>query len=94
MRNSTPKGVLLPHLNAQKDEIKSSLPKKSKETNTIQDIGPTIETYLTTTPFIHKEFSLSQMSFDVKIPERVLSNYFNKELNKPLLKPLLILNKP
>jgi AraC-like DNA-binding protein len=31
-------------------------------------------------PFIQTDFSLSQMSFDLKIPERFLSNYFNKEL--------------
>ena len=63
------------------DEIKSNLPKKSKEQNAIQDIGPIIDDYLTSAPFVHKEFSLSQMSFDLKVPERVLSNYFNKELN-------------
>ncbi|MEY4456058.1 MAG: hypothetical protein RLY15_322, partial [Bacteroidota bacterium] len=33
------------------------------------------------TPYIKREFSLSQMSFDLKIPERFLSNYFNKELD-------------
>jgi AraC-like DNA-binding protein len=37
--------------------------------------------YLETLPFIKKEFSISQMSFDLKIPERSLSNYFNKNLN-------------
>lgn len=62
------------------DEIKLSLPKKQKETTSIQDIELVIQAYLSNTPFIHKEFSLSQMSFDLKIPERFLSNYFNKEL--------------
>lgn len=62
------------------DEIKSSLPKKIKETATIQDFEKSIEAYLKTIPYIQKEFSLSQMSFDLKIPERFLSNYFNKEL--------------
>ena len=62
------------------DEIKSSLPKKQKETATVQDIEQIIQSYLETLPFILKEFSLSQMSFDLKIPERFLSNYFNKEL--------------
>jgi AraC-like DNA-binding protein len=62
------------------DEIKSSLPKKQKETTTVHDIEQIIEDYLDTFPFIQKEFSLSQMSFDLKIPERFLSNYFNKEL--------------
>ena len=63
------------------DEIKSSLPKKQKETATVQDIEQIIQSYLETLPFILKEFSLSQMSFDLKIPERFLSNYFNKELD-------------
>ena len=62
------------------DEIKSSLPKKQKDTATVQDIERIIQDYLETLPFILKEFSLSQMSFDLKIPERFLSNYFNKEL--------------
>jgi len=62
------------------DDIKLSLPKKQKETITIQDIEQIIQSYLNNTPFIQKEFSLSQMSFDLKIPERFLSNYFNKEL--------------
>jgi len=62
------------------DDIKLSLPKKQKETTSIQDIELVIQAYLSNTPFIHKEFSLSQMSFDLKIPERFLSNYFNKEL--------------
>jgi len=63
------------------DELKSNLPKKQKETATIQDIEQIIQSYLENSPFIQKEFSLSQMSFDLKIPERFLSNYFNKELN-------------
>jgi len=62
------------------DEIKSSLPKKQKETATLEDIEHIIQTYLDALPYIQKEFSLSQMSFDLKIPERFLSNYFNKEL--------------
>jgi AraC-like DNA-binding protein len=62
------------------EEFKSILPKKQKETITLQDIEHIIQTYLETLPYIQKEFSLSQMSFDLKIPERFLSNYFNKEL--------------
>ena len=62
------------------DEIKSNLPKKGKETATIQDFEKTITLYLENSPYIQKEFSLSQMSFDLKIPERFLSNYINKEL--------------
>jgi AraC-like DNA-binding protein len=63
------------------DDLKSNLPKKQKENATIQDIELIIKAYLSDLPFTQKEFSLSQMSFDLKIPERFLSNYFNKELN-------------
>jgi AraC-like DNA-binding protein len=62
------------------EDLKSNLPKKQKETVTVQDIEQIIQVYLSDLPFIQKEFSLSQMSFDLKIPERFLSNYFNKEL--------------
>ena len=62
------------------EDLKSNFPKKQKETTSIQDIEQIIQTYLLNSPFIQKEFSLSQMSFDLKIPERFLSNYFNKEL--------------
>lgn len=62
------------------DEIKSSLPKKVLENATIQDFENIINDYIMGMPFIQKEFSLSQMSFDLKIPERFLSNYFNKDL--------------
>jgi AraC-like DNA-binding protein len=54
------------------------MPKKAKEVESILDLERTIELYLEKHPFIQKEFSLSQMSFDLKIPERILSNYFNK----------------
>jgi AraC-like DNA-binding protein len=63
------------------EEFKSILPKKQKETATVQDIERIIQSYLEALPFILKDFSLSQMSFDLKIPERFLSNYFNKDLN-------------
>jgi len=63
------------------EDLKSNLPKKQKENATIQDIELIIKAYLSNLPFTQKEFSLSQMSFDLKIPERFLSNYFNKELN-------------
>jgi AraC-like DNA-binding protein len=62
------------------DEIKSNLPKKIKDTAIVEDIEATLKEYLVNTPYIKREFSLSQMSFDLKIPERFLSNYFNKEL--------------
>ena len=71
--------------NKQSDNIitalKSSLPKKVKTAEAIQDFEKTLNDYLVKTPFIQKEFSLSQMSFDLKIPERFLSNYFNNDLN-------------
>jgi AraC-like DNA-binding protein len=63
------------------EDLKSNLPKKQKENGTIQDIELIIKAYLSDLPFTQKEFSLSQMSFDLKIPERFLSNYFNKELD-------------
>lgn len=62
------------------EEIKSSLPRKTKENATLFDFENNIENYLKNVPYVQKEFSLSQMSFDLKIPERILSNYFNKEL--------------
>jgi AraC-like DNA-binding protein len=62
------------------EELKLNFPKKQKEASTIQDIEQIIQAYLDTLPFVKKEFSLSQMSFDLKIPERFLSNYFNKTL--------------
>jgi AraC-like DNA-binding protein len=62
------------------EDLKSNLPKKQKETTSILDIEQIIQNYLLNAPFIQTDFSLSQMSFDLKIPERFLSNYFNKEL--------------
>lgn len=61
-------------------DLRSSLPKKTKEIASVDDLERNIENYLLTIPYTQKEFSLSQMSFDLKIPERILSNYFNKEL--------------
>jgi AraC-like DNA-binding protein len=63
------------------DELKQSLPKKVKENADKFDFEENITEYLKSQPYIQKEFSLSQMSFDLKIPERTLSVYFNKELN-------------
>lgn len=62
------------------DDLKLNLPKKQKEAATILDIEQIIQNYLLNSPFTQKDFSLSQMSFDLKIPERFLSNYFNKTL--------------
>lgn len=63
------------------DELKSSLPKKSKEGDNFLEIQEAINNYLQERPFTQKDFSLSQISFDLKISERLLSNYFNNELN-------------
>ncbi|MHA8065302.1 helix-turn-helix domain-containing protein [Aquirufa sp. ROCK2-A2] len=63
-------------------KIKSSFAKQIKNNFESEKLGPIIDAYLIDEPFIKKEFTLSQMSFDLKIPERALSNYFNKELNK------------
>ncbi len=63
------------------DEIKSSMPKKFRETAGTQDFENIITEYLNNNPFVQKEFSISQMSFDLKIPERTLSNYFNKKMD-------------
>ncbi|USQ03099.1 helix-turn-helix domain-containing protein [Aquirufa antheringensis] len=60
-------------------EIKSSLPKKS---SSFYAFERELEGYLASHPFVKKDFSLSQMSFDLKMPERFLSNYFNKEMEK------------
>ena len=62
------------------EEIKSNLPSKTKPTVDINDFEILLDAYLLDIPFVKKEFTLSQMSFDLKIPERFLSTYFNKEL--------------
>ena len=64
------------------EEIKSSIAKKVMPSVNFDNVDITLNSYLATLPFIKKGFSLSQMSFDLKISERVLSNYFNKELSK------------
>ena len=63
-------------------ELKSNLPMKTRPFTIHEDFEATLNNYLLELPFTQKDFSLSQMSFDLKIPERYLSNYFNKELNK------------
>ena len=62
------------------EEIKSNLPKKAKTSLQIEDFETVLNVYLSQNPFVKKDFTLSQMSFDLKIPERFLSTYFNKEL--------------
>ena len=62
------------------EEIKSNLPKKIKPSVDLTEFENTLQLYLQELPFVKKEFTLSQMSFDLKIPERFLSTYFNKEL--------------
>ena len=63
------------------EEIKSIIPKKMKEASVNPDFENILNEYLTEAPFIQKDFSLSQMSFDLKVPERIISNYFNKNLS-------------
>lgn len=67
------------HSSTLLQEIKSSLPKKP---NSFYTFEKELENYLASHPFVKKDFSLSQMSFDLKMPERFLSNYFNKEMQK------------
>ena len=55
--------------------------KQEKVDESSSDFEIPLLKYLEKLPFIKKEFSISQMSFDLKIPERSLSNYFNKNLN-------------
>ena len=64
------------------EEIKSSIAKKVTPSANFENLDITLNPYLATLPFVKKGFSLSQMSFDLKISERILSNYFNKELSK------------
>ncbi len=63
-------------------KLKSSLAKPLKSGIELEEIEKSIEQYIEMRPFIQKDFTLSQMSFDLKISERLLSNYFNKELHK------------
>jgi AraC-like DNA-binding protein len=63
-------------------QIKSSVAKQIKANIDSEEFENSIQAYLADLPFIKKDFTLSQMSFDLKIPERFLSNYFNRELNK------------
>lgn len=63
-------------------KLKSSISKPLKSVQGELDFDSLILPYLADLPFVKKDFNLSQMSFDLKIPERVLSNYFNKELDK------------
>jgi len=64
------------------DEIKLIIAKKDTITSISENLDITLKPYLETLPFIKQGFSLSQMSFDLKISERILSNYFNKILSK------------
>lgn len=59
------------------NEFKSAIPKKRKHLEIDVEIEEELQNYLLTNPFTKKDFSLAQMSFDLKIPERALSQYFN-----------------
>ncbi len=62
------------------EEIKSNMPTRMKSSIDMKDFENLLNKYLQAIPFVKNDFTLSQMSFDLKIPERFLSNYFNKEL--------------
>lgn len=59
------------------NELKSAIPKKRKHLEINADIEEELQSYLLTSPFTKKDFTLAQMSFDLKISERALSLYFN-----------------
>jgi len=61
-------------------EMKSNLPKKRKNTEIDLEIEEELAAYTQTLSFTKKEFSIAQMAFDLKIPERTLSVYFNTKL--------------
>lgn len=61
-------------------DLKYSLPKKRNFVETNLEFKEEIAIYLLSLPFTKKEFSIAQMSFDLKIPERTLSLYFNTTL--------------
>lgn len=62
--------------------LKSNFAKKIKPPLMNDEFKLSLEKYVMSKPFIRTDFSLSQLSFDLKIPERVLSAYFNQELHK------------
>ncbi|MFM6954455.1 MAG: helix-turn-helix domain-containing protein [Sphingobacteriaceae bacterium] len=64
------------------NELKSNFPKKIRPSLINKEFKESLSTYLIDKPFTKTDFSLSQVSFDLKIPERILSAYFNQELNK------------
>lgn len=59
------------------NEFKSAIPKKRKHLEINADIEEELQSYVLTFPFTKKDFTLAQMSFDLKISERALSLYFN-----------------
>ena len=62
---------------------KTSMP-KLKKLNTLEineNIIKLLDQYMIGAPFLLNDFSLSKMALDLKISERVLSNYFNTELS-------------
>jgi AraC-like DNA-binding protein len=61
-------------------DFRSNLPKKRNFVEINLEFEEELATYLLSLPFTKKEFSIAQMSFDLKIPERTLSLYFNTHL--------------
>ncbi len=62
------------------NDIRSNLPKKRKAVEINFEIEDELNNYLLSRPFTKKEFSIAQTAFDLKIPERTLSLYFNTHL--------------
>ncbi len=57
---------------------------QSKKGNTLeinQNINTQLDQYMIKSPFLTNDFNLSKMALDLKVSERVLSNYFNSELS-------------
>lgn len=54
--------------------------KKRKNPEINQNINTLLFQYMIDSPFLMNDFSLSKMALDLKLSERVLSNYFNTEL--------------
>lgn len=54
--------------------------KKGNSSEINQNINALLEEYLKENPYISNDFSLSKMALDLKVSERILSNYFNSKL--------------
>lgn len=59
--------------------LKTNSLKKANSADINSTINTLLVSYLETIPYTETNFSLSKMALDLKISERVLSNYFNTE---------------